>query len=150
MLPSLVKLEEIVGFLVCGVVGIFALIVLWRMFKGNINLDLLISEKTGEASMSRFQLLIFTFVIALSFFLIVVSNAKLLQTNENEKRSGGPVLPSLPDIPGGVLGLLGISASSYTVSKAIQTNMPPKTQGQATPPPPPPKLPVQQGAAGQT
>jgi len=150
MLPSLVILEEIIGYLVCGVVGVFALIVLWKMYKGNINLDLLVSEKTGGASMSRFQLLIFTFVIALSFFLIVVSNAKLLQTDANVKRSGGPVMPLLPDIPGGVLGLLGISASSYTVSKAIQTNMPPKTLGQTTPPPPPSQPPLQQGAAGQS
>ena len=33
----------------------------------------------------------------------------------------------LPDVPGGVLGLLGISATSYTVSKAIQANMSQKT-----------------------
>lgn len=135
MLPSLVLLEEIIGYMVCGVVGIFALIVLWRMYTGDINLNLLVSEVGGGASMSRFQLLIFTFVIALSFFLIVVSNAKLLQTDANVKRSPSPVMPVLPDIPGGVLGLLGISASSYTVSKAIQSNMPPKTPAAAPPPP---------------
>ncbi|MGC1907663.1 MAG: hypothetical protein WA715_27820 [Candidatus Acidiferrum sp.] len=101
-------LKELIGYMGCGVVGLLAIAVIWKIFNGEINLDLLISEKTGEASMSRFQLLIFTFVIGLSFFLIVVSNAKL------------------PDIPGGVLGLLGISASSYTVSKAIQANMPSK------------------------
>jgi hypothetical protein len=126
MTPSLQFLELLIGYMVCGVTGLFALLVLWRILRGDINLDLLISEKTGEASMSRFQLLIFTFVIALSFFLIVISNAKLLQTPENAKRSSGPVLPILPDVPGGVLGLLGISASSYTVSKAIQANMPQK------------------------
>ena len=104
------SLELVIGYLVCGVVGLFALVILWLIAKGEINLDLLISEKTGEASMSRFQLLIFTFVIGLSFFLIVVSGA----------HTGGA---KLPDVPGGVLGLLGISASSYTVSKAIQANM---------------------------
>lgn len=105
------SLELVIGYLVCGVVGLFALMILWLIAKGEINLDLLISEKTGEASMSRFQLLIFTFVIGLSFFLIVVSSA----------HTGGAV--KLPDVPGGVLALLGISASSYTVSKAIQANM---------------------------
>jgi len=112
-------LEVVVGYLVCGVVGLFALLVLWRIFRGDINLNLLVSEKTGEASMSRFQLLIFTFVIGLSFFLIVVSNARPRMVDA----AGAPIRAGLPDIPGGVLGLLGISASSYTVSKAIQANM---------------------------
>jgi hypothetical protein len=118
-------LEGIIGYLVCIVIGLFAAVVIWRMLTNDIDLKLLISEKTGEASMSRFQLLIFTFVVALSFFLIVIS------------RANGSATSTLPDIPGGVLGLLGISASSYTVSKAIQTNMPPK-QGQPQPQPPPP------------
>ena len=117
---SLGSLELVLGYIVCVVVGLFALLILWRIANGKINLDLLISEKTGEASMSRFQLLIFTFVIGLSFFLIVVSNAKTVETSTNPAHPAGPVLP---DVPGGVLGLLGISASSYTVSKAIQTNI---------------------------
>lgn len=117
---SLGSLELVLGYLVCVVVGLFALLILWRIANGKINLDLLISEKTGEASMSRFQLLIFTFVIGLSFFLIVVSNAKTVETATNPAHPSGPVLP---EVPGGVLGLLGISASSYTVSKAIQTNI---------------------------
>jgi hypothetical protein len=120
---SLEVLELLLGYMVCGVVGLFALLILWRIARGDINLNLLISEKTGEASMSRFQLLIFTFVIGLSFFLIVVSNAKVIESSTNAGRTSGPLLP---DVPGGVLGLLGISASSYAVSKAIQTNMPPK------------------------
>src|SRR5271168_1397908 len=108
-------LELVVGYLVCGVVGLFALAVLWLILKGEINLDLLISEKTGEASMSRFQLLIFTFVIGLSFFLIVVSSSGLQAGTAAQAAK-----PMLPYVPGGVLALLGISASSYTVSKAIQ------------------------------
>jgi len=114
------SLELLLGYMVCGIIGLFALAVLWRIATGQISLNLLVSEKTGEASMSRFQLLIFTFVIALSFFLIVVSNAKTVETSTNSAHPAGPVLP---EVPGGVLGLLGISASSYTVSKAIQTNM---------------------------
>jgi|GraSoiStandDraft_29_1057270.scaffolds.fasta_scaffold404316_2 hypothetical protein len=121
------SLELVVGYLVCGVVGLFALLVLWRIFRGDINLSLLISEKTGEASMSRFQLLIFTFVIGLSFFLIVISNAKLRANDTPANSASGPMKSGLPDVPGGVLGLLGISATSYTVSKAIQANMSQKT-----------------------
>jgi len=112
------SLEMVIGYLVCGVVGLFALAILWLILKGEINLDLLISEKTGEASMSRFQLLIFTFVIGLSFFLIVVANSGL--------HAGPAAKTGLPDVPGGVLALLGISATSYTVSKAIQANLPNK------------------------
>jgi hypothetical protein len=99
-------IKLIIGYTVCVVVGLLALLVIWKIIRGDINLDLLISEKTGEASMSRFQLLVFSFIVGLSFFFIVMTSK------------------SLPDVPGGVLGLLGISASSYTVSKAIQANMP--------------------------
>jgi hypothetical protein len=104
-------IKLIIGYTVCVVVGLLALLVIWKIIRGDINLDLLISEKTGEASMSRFQLLVFSFIVGLSFFFIVMTSK------------------SLPDVPGGVLGLLGISASSYTVSKAIQANMPPQPAG---------------------
>ena len=126
------SLELLLGYMICVVIGLFALAVLWRIATGQINLDLLISEKTGEASMSRFQLLIFTFVIGLSFFLIVVANTRIFESSPAANRTSTPSGPSLPDVPGGVLGLLGISASSYTVSKAIQANMPSKP-GAGTP-----------------
>ncbi len=92
------SLELVVGYLVCSVVGLFALLVLWRIFRGDINLSLLISEKTGEASMSRFQLLIFTFVIGLSFFLIVISNAKLRANDTPANSASGPMKSGLPDV----------------------------------------------------
>jgi hypothetical protein len=138
------SLELVIGYLVCGVVGLFALLILWLVLKGEINLDLLISEKTGEASMSRFQLLIFTFVIGLSFFLIVVSSAGL----HSGAAGQAPANPVLPNVPGGVLALLGISASSYTVSKAIQ--MANKPAGGNPPAPANPPAPQNQpGPAGQ-
>ena len=73
-------------------------------------------SETGDskgASMSRFQLLIFTLVIALSLFLVVVSNMKFPDT-----------------IPPEILTLLGISASTYAVSKGIQSSA-----NQPSPPP---------------
>jgi len=82
--------------------------IIWFIFTGKIDLTRLISEPTGDASMSRFQLLIFTFVIALSMFLIIASSTE----------------PGFPEIPGGVLTLLGISATSYLVSKGIQFSQP--------------------------
>ncbi len=137
------SLELVIGYLVCGVVGLFAVAVFWMILQGKINLDLLISEKTGEASMSRFQLLIFTFVIVLSFFLIVVSSAGL-----HGGTAGQAAKPMLPDVPGGVLALLGISASSYTVSKAIQMANKPGTENPPAPPNPPAPQ-NQPGPAGQ-
>lgn len=89
---------------------LFGFLILAGIASGKIDIGTLLAESGGGASMSRFQLLIFTFVIGLSFFLIVVSTGKF------------------PDpIPAGVMTLLGISATTYGVSKGIQaTGMPPK------------------------
>lgn len=97
-----------VTWIALGFMALLGAAILWFIFTGKIDLTRLISEPTGDASMSRFQLLIFTFVIALSMFLIIASAAE----------------PGFPDIPGGVLTLLGISASSYLVSKGIQFSQP--------------------------
>ncbi|HZR03171.1 MAG TPA: hypothetical protein VFA81_08385 [Burkholderiales bacterium] len=98
-------LTLVAGWIVCAVVGGVGLALIWRIFDGSIDLTKLISEPNGDASMSRLQFLIFTFVIAISLFLIIVSQPH-------------PAFPS--NIPPTVLSLLGISASSYLVSKGIQ------------------------------
>jgi hypothetical protein len=92
-----------------GFLGGLGLAILYLVLKPNpprIDLSSLVSEPTGEASMSRFQLLVFTFVIAASFFLLVVKKG------------------DFPEVTNGVLVLLGISASSYLVSKGIQASSP--------------------------
>ena len=81
---------------------LFGFLILAAIASGKIDIGKLIAEDGGGASMSRFQLLIFTFVIGISFFLVVLSNSKL------------------PEVPDQVLTLLGISASTYGVSKGIQ------------------------------
>lgn len=89
-------------------IALLGLLVLWKIWKGDIKLQGLINESnnpngtSGEASMSRFQLLIFTFVIAMSYFLIVMNEMKF------------------PAIPNSVWTLLGISGGSYLISKGIQ------------------------------
>ncbi|MDR4507746.1 MAG: hypothetical protein MRJ65_05835 [Candidatus Brocadiaceae bacterium] len=85
-------------------IGLLGLLVLRKIHKNEISLAGLINESSGEASMSRFQLMVFTFVIAISLFLIIV--------NSN--------FSSFPEIPNGVWALLGISGGSYVVSKSIQ------------------------------
>jgi hypothetical protein len=119
--PSLLFLESLAGYVICLLVAVIGLVVVWKIATGSIDISTLLTEKTGapgstgSASMARFQLLIFIFVIALSFFLVVISNIKIIQARPGEKN-----LPGLPDVPNGVLALLGISASSYAVGKAIQ------------------------------
>ncbi len=82
---------------------LFGFLILAGIASGKIDISQLLTESGGGASMSRFQLLIFTFVIGLSFFLIVVSTGKFPNP-----------------IPSEVMTLLGISATTYGVSKGIQ------------------------------
>jgi hypothetical protein len=106
---ALPTVTTLCGYLICFLIGALGIAVLWLIFTGQIDLSRLISEPTGDASMGRFQFLIFTFVISLSLFLVIVSGKK------------GDPTPAFPDnIPGGILTLLGISGSSYAVGKAIQ------------------------------
>ena len=96
------NLKIAIGYSLLLLVLLWGLAIFIEILQGTIDLSGILSEVGGGASMSRFQLLIFTFVIALSFFLIVVSTG------------------SFPQIPNEVLTLLGISASTYAVSKGIQ------------------------------
>ena len=102
----------IVTIVIAVVVLGIAFVVLWDIVVGRIDLQYLISESDGSASMSRFQLLIFTFVIALSYFLLLVT-----QLNAP---GATPAKMVLPDLPNNVLTLLGISGGSYVLSKGIQ------------------------------
>jgi hypothetical protein len=117
--PSLVSLELLAGYIICGIIAIIGFAVAWKLATGKIDISKILTEKDGSpggaASMSRFQLLIFIFVIAVSFFLVVISNIKIIQARPGERE-----LPGMPEVPNGVLALLGISASSYAVGKAIQ------------------------------
>ena len=97
-------LRQAIGWIIAVLVGLFGLAILWLIARREINLQKLISEANGDASLSRFQFLIFTFVIALSFFYVVVKSDDA----------------TLPSIPGEIIGLLGISGGSYVISKGIQ------------------------------
>lgn len=89
------------------IVSLFAIAVLWQIMRGNIDLSKLVSEADGTASMSRFQLPIFTFVIGFGFILLTILSFKTSSIG-------------FPTIDPGVMGLLGISGGTYAVSKGIQ------------------------------
>jgi hypothetical protein len=93
------------GWVVLAFLTFLGGVLVYLIATGRINLTKLVSEQNGDASMSRFQLLIFTFVIALCVLYVTVA----------------PDNSGLPDIPTSVLTLLGISASSYAVGKGLQT-----------------------------
>jgi hypothetical protein len=101
-------------WIVAGILGILAIAILWKIFSGEIDISHLLNEANGSASMSRFQLLIFTFVVAASLFYLVEKNKEA----------------KFPDIPSGVLTLIGISASTYAVGKGISYS---RDEGVTTP-----------------
>jgi hypothetical protein len=83
-----------------------AITVLLEILLGKIDLSGLLEELSSGASMSRFQLLVFTFVIAFSFFIVVTADGA----------------QGFPDIPNSVLVLLGVSAGTYGVGKGLQVS----------------------------
>jgi len=96
------------GFMVIAIILLgFAAIVLWKIFDNQISVTGLLAEPLDpgnpgagvKASLSRFQFLIFTFVIAGLYLLLSIEAGTFV------------------DIPGNVLLLLCISSGSYVVSK---------------------------------
>jgi hypothetical protein len=105
------NLPCVYGYIIAVFLGLLALAILYRISKGEIDLSGLISEPTtpdgkpGDASLSRFQFLIFTFVIAFSLLIVIAKKGEFPST-----------------IPDAIWALLGISGGSYVVSKGVQTN----------------------------
>jgi len=96
----------VVGIVGTAIIGLIAVVVVFDMLTGRIDLSKLLSDDPS-ASLSRFQFLVFTFIIGLSYLLVVLVMA--------DSKSA-----SLPDIPSGVAAILGISGGSYVLSKGIQ------------------------------
>lgn len=96
----------VIGWILTGFIGLLAIMILIKIWTGDIDLNYIISDENGWASLSRFQFLIFTFVVAMSLFYLIVANTP----------------PQYPVIPKEILALLGISGGSYVVSKGIQSS----------------------------
>jgi hypothetical protein len=112
MTSNLSILAIVIGWLIVILIGVIGAVIIWKMFSGKIDLSTILNDSAngGKASLSRLQFLIFTFVIALSLFLITVGNCD------------GKNCPKFPDIPNGIFALLGISAATYAVSKGVDAN----------------------------
>lgn len=113
------KLTIATGFTLLALIFLLGFAVIIAIANGSIDISALLCEPgtyangSKGASMSRFQLLVFTLVIALSLFLVTVAHM------------------NFPDnIPAGILTLLGISSTTFAVSKGIQAS-----SNQPTPPP---------------
>jgi hypothetical protein len=102
-------LTLVAGWIVEVFLALLAGTILVYIWTKKISLNKLLSEANGDASLSRLQFLIFTFVISLSLFFVILAQ---------------PKGPGFPEIPAGIFALLGISASSYLVSKGIQYSNP--------------------------
>ena len=99
------NLQLVAGWVIVVFMALLGIIILWKMIQGppnGIDLQYLISEENGQASLSRFQFLVFTFVIAMGLLVIIL-------------KSG-----AFPTINSDVFGLLGISGGSYVASKITQ------------------------------
>jgi hypothetical protein len=94
------------------------LVVLHAIATDQIDIRKLVCESNGNASIARFQLLIFVFTIAMSFvYLLLCNNGKF------------------PDIPWQVLALLGISATTYGGGKLLQNQSDARRPGAGAAPP---------------
>jgi uncharacterized BrkB/YihY/UPF0761 family membrane protein len=102
----MMQLGLVIGWILTIFIGMLGGVILWQILTGRIDLKYLISDENGYASLSRFQFLVFTFVIAISLFYLIVSTSP----------------PGYPVIPNQILALLGISGGSYVVSKGIQNS----------------------------
>ena len=107
-------------WVIVAFVAIFGLLIIYQVLRGKIDLSGLLSELTSptpasppglpapttpsKASLSRLQLLLFTFIVVGLYLTLSLEAGALV------------------DIPNQVLGLLGISSGSYIVSKGISAN----------------------------
>lgn len=102
---------DVVYWIMAAIFTSFAAIVLFKFSK--MDLSALVSEGDAEnrkASLSRFQFLLFTFVIAGVYLTLCLESGTFVE------------------IPNGVLGLIGISGGSYVVSKGISGGKPNATK----------------------
>lgn len=81
-------------------------VILYQIATNKIDLHLLIADDNGDASLSRFQFLLFTFIIGAGLLHLTLKGS------------------SFPSVDEGVLMLLGISGASYAIGKSLDKPTP--------------------------
>lgn len=131
-------LTGLFGLVVVIAIGALAALVVVKMMRNEIDLKYLIAEDDGQASLSRFQMLLFTFVIAAAYFIYALVGlkgpsctvveivgagdaAKEVEALRRELAEAVKSKYCLPEVPNSVLGLIGISGGSYLLAKGLQT-----------------------------
>lgn len=131
-------LTGLFGLVVVIAIGALAALVVVKMMRNEIDLKYLIAEDNGDASLSRFQMLLFTFVIAAAYFIYALVGLKgpsctvaaiavagdAAKDVEALRQVMAEAVKSkycLPEVPNSVLGLIGISGGSYLLAKGLQT-----------------------------
>jgi hypothetical protein len=108
-------LTILLGVVTFLIAALAVIIVVW-IIRGTIDLRFLIADEAGDASMSRLQLLIFTFVVAVGLI-------KMLQASGR-----------FPNIPNSILVLVGVSGSTYAIGKAVNSSPTEEANAGANPP----------------
>ncbi len=93
--------------------------IIWNLVFNARKWDLsrLLCAEDGAASMSRFQLMLFTFAIVGGYFYLTIQYGKF------------------PEVDQGAIGLLGISGGTYAISKGIQASRDTSPTGPGAAPP---------------
>jgi uncharacterized membrane protein len=101
-MPIWADIAFIIGAVVALIFLAIGLVVAYKIATDKIDVSWLISEPdNGKASISRFQFLVFTFIIAGLFLMLSIESGAFVE------------------IPQSVLYLLGISGTGYVASKTI-------------------------------
>jgi hypothetical protein len=103
-IPLTILVDSVALFFV-GLQGL----ILYMIATNRMDLKYLIGDENGDASLSRFQFLIFTFVIGSGFLYLTVKNV------------------AFPNVDEGVLMLLGISGATYAIGKTLDKPSPGKS-----------------------
>ncbi|WP_419910656.1 hypothetical protein [Hoeflea sp.] len=110
----------IIGFIAFGtIIVLFAAAVLYQIGTGGIPLVGIISEPEDgphmkgkpKASLSRFQFLVFTFVVAGLFLMLSIEAGQMV------------------DVPTNVLVLIGLSGTGFLAGKAVSNATPERPSG---------------------
>jgi hypothetical protein len=88
-------------YVIASFLALLQALLLWMMVRGEIPLKDLLSDGEGQASLSRFQFMLFTFVIAVGILYLTIK------------------CETFPELDHGVLLLLGISGASYAIGKSL-------------------------------